>query len=323
MSEDLISIIVPVYNIEGYLPKCLETIEAQTYRNLEIILVDDGSTDHSGDICDEFARKDKRVIVVHQNNLGLWAARNAGQRIAQGRFLMFIDGDDYIHLDTVKTLHQAISIDEKCDIAIVDRKKTHGFDEDISCVGEGEKEILTQEELVAKLFNGGICRNVWNKLYRHSLIKNIYANEFLRAQDYDFNIRVFMAANSAVFIHRIMYFWVQRPTSFTYQPNYWDLVYRCFAKMLFDNYVNLPDNQIKYGHFLLRDLYKNMVFWKNRNFRTSTEHEVFALCDYYERTTRKAYWCNLKINPFEKVVVVILLHCPRLTRRLMVMTKNY
>lgn len=323
MAEGLISIIVPVYNIEGYLPKCLETIEAQTYRNLEIILVDDGSTDRSGVICDDFTQKDKRALVVHQNNMGLWAARNAGQRMAHGDFLMFIDGDDYIHLDTVKTLHQAISINEKCDIAIVDRKKTRGFDEDVFLAGDGEIEVLTQEELVSKLFNGEICRNVWNKLYRKSLIKDIYANEFLRAQDFDFNIRVFMAANSAVFVHRIMYFWVQRPTSHTYQPNYWDLVYRCFAKMLFDNYVNLPNNQIKYGHYLLRDLYRKMIFWKNRNFRTRKENEVFALCDFYEKTTRKAYWRNQKINPFEKIVVVILLHCPRLTRQLMVMTKNY
>lgn len=322
MAEELISIIVPVYNIEGYLPKCLETIEAQSYRTLEIILVDDGSTDHSGDICDDFAQKDKRAIVVHQKNLGLWAARNAGQRMAQGKFLMYIDGDDYIHLDTVKTLHLAISTNEKCDIAIVGHKKTSDFDEDIFHVEEDEIEDLTQEELVSKLFNGEICRNVWNKLYRKSLIENIYANEYLRAQDYDFNIRVFMAANKAVFIHRIMYFWMQRPTSMTYQPNYWDIVYRCFAKMLYENYVNLPNNNQKYGHYLLRHLYKTMVFWKNQNYRTGEELEVFALCDHYEKTTRKAYLCNLKINPFEKIAVVVLLHFPQLTRWLMVITKN-
>lgn len=322
MAEDLISIIVPVYNIEGYLPKCLETIEAQTYRNLEIILVDDGSMDGSGEICNEFAKKDKRALVIHQDNLGLWAARNAGQRIAHGTFLMFIDGDDYIHLDTVKTLHQVI-LDHNCDLAIVDHKKTSGFDEDVLAVEEGEEEVLTQEELVSKLFNGDICRNVWNKLYRKTLIENIYANDYARAQDFDFNIRVFMAANSAIFIHRIMYFWVQRPTSVTYQPNYWNLVYMCFVKMHYVNYVNLPENNKKYGHYLLSGLYKNMVFWKNRYFKTNRECDVFNQCQLYKKTTSKAYWCNLRINPFEKIVVAILLHCPQLTRWLMRITKNY
>lgn len=322
MAEELISIIVPVYNIEGYLPKCLETIKAQTYRNLEILLVDDGSTDHSGDICDDFAKKDKRAIAIHQKQLGLWAARNAGQRMAHGSFLMFIDGDDYILLDTVRTLHQAICINEKCDIAIVDYKKTSGFNEDVVHVGEGKTEVLTQEKLVSKLFNGEICRNVWNKLYRKSLIENIYANEYPRAQDFDFNIRVFMEANSAVLIHRVMYFWVQRPTSLSYQPHYWEIVYRCLAKMLFENYVHLPDRHKKYGHYLLRGIYRNMLFLKNKNFRTSKEDETFALCDQYEKATRNAYWCNLRINPFEKIVLAILLHCPRLTHQLMVVTKN-
>ena len=102
--EELISVIVPVYNIEGYLPRCLETIAAQSYQNLEIILVDDGSTDSSGQICDSFAEKDCRTIVIHQQNQGLWAARNTGQKIAKGDYLMFADGDDYMHLETLKIM---------------------------------------------------------------------------------------------------------------------------------------------------------------------------------------------------------------------------
>ena len=322
MAEELISIIVPVYNVEGYLPKCLETIGAQTYRNLEIILVDDGSTDRSGAICDDFANKDKRAIVLHQKNLGLWAARNAGQRRAHGDYLMFIDGDDYIHKDVVNTLYKAIN-NSKYDIAIVDYKQTRSFDEDTLTVDEGEIEDLTQDELVSKLFNGQICRNVWNKLYRRTLIENIYANDYPRAQDFDFNIRVFMSASGAVFIHRVMYFWVQRPTSLGHQQGYWDIVYWCFVKMFYENYVNLPSNNKQYGHYLLRDLYRKMVFWKNRSFRTDKECEVFKQCHDYEKATRKAYWSCMKIYLFEKIIVTTLLHCPRLARWLMEITKNY
>ena len=87
----LISVIVPVYNVEAYLPKCLESIIDQTYKRLEIILVDDGSTDNSGYICDSYARKDSRVIVIHQSNFGVSAARNEGIKIATGDYICFVD----------------------------------------------------------------------------------------------------------------------------------------------------------------------------------------------------------------------------------------
>ncbi|MDR3314701.1 MAG: glycosyltransferase, partial [Oscillospiraceae bacterium] len=91
----LISVIVPVYNVEPYLPKCLDSIVSQTYANLEIILVDDGSTDASGSICDAYAAKDERVRVIHQANGGVAAARNAGLDAAVGEYIQFVDSDDW------------------------------------------------------------------------------------------------------------------------------------------------------------------------------------------------------------------------------------
>lgn len=321
--KELISIIVPVYNVADYLPRCLETIAAQTYHFLEIIVVDDGSTDHSGKICDEFAKTDKRAIVVHQNNVGLWAARNVGQRISRGNYLMFIDGDDYLHLDAVKTLYQAINSNKGYDIAMIDYKTTRVLDEDIQGKTEGNFQELTQAELVPKLLSREICRNVWNKLYRRILIENIYANDYPRSQDLDFNIRVFIQANNAIFIRRKMYFWVQRATSLSNQHGYWDILYWCHCKMFYENYINLPNNKKKYGHYLLSRLYKEMVFLKNRNFGKEREEEVFSQCRKYEIATRKAYWLCWRINPLEKIGVTILLHNPRLTRWLMRVTKNY
>ena len=321
--EELISIIVPVYNVAGYLPRCLETIAAQTYHHLEIILVDDGSTDCSGKICDEFAKTDKRAIVVHQKNTGLWAARNTGQRIARGSYFLFVDGDDYLHLDAVKTLYQAINYNKGYDIAMIDYKATHELYEDIQCEEEGEFLEFTQEELVSKLFSREINRNVWNKLYRRSLIENIYANDFPRSQDFDFNIRVFMQANDVIFIRRKLYFWVQRATSLSNQHGYWDILYWCHCKMFYENYVNLPNNKKRYGHYLLSRLYKEMVFLKNRNYGTEREGEIFEQCRKYVKATRKDYWLCWRINPLEKIGVTILLHNPRLTCWLMKVTKNY
>ena len=94
MEEKLVSVIVAVYNIEEYLPRCVESIMHQTYRKLEIILVDDGSTDGSGDICDEYAGKDDRILVIHKKNGGLSDARNAGLERASGDYIGFVDGDD-------------------------------------------------------------------------------------------------------------------------------------------------------------------------------------------------------------------------------------
>lgn len=129
MEKELISVIVPVYNIEKYLPKCLECIERQTYRNLEIILVDDGSTDGSGKICDDYVARDPRARVIHQTNKGLWAARNAGQDEAHGEYLWFSDGDDYFHYDFLRMMHAAITDGEGYDLAMCGMKKTHYMDE--------------------------------------------------------------------------------------------------------------------------------------------------------------------------------------------------
>ena len=99
-----ISIIVPIYNIEKYLPRCLDSILAQTYKNLEVILVDDGSVDNSGMIADKYARNDQRINVIHQVNKGVSAARNAGLDLATGDYIGFVDGDDYIEKDMYERL---------------------------------------------------------------------------------------------------------------------------------------------------------------------------------------------------------------------------
>ena len=105
----LISLVVSVHNIEDRLPKCLESISSQTYRHLEIILIDDGSTDGSGRICDEFASTDSRARVIHQQNRGLWAVRNRGLLESEGEYLIFPDGDDYFHKDYIRLMYESIN----------------------------------------------------------------------------------------------------------------------------------------------------------------------------------------------------------------------
>ena len=112
----LVSVVVPIYNVEKYLVQCIQTILYQSYRNLEVILVDDGSPDNCGKICDEFAIKDKRIKVIHKNNGGLSDARNVGIDKAMGEYITFIDSDDYIMPDMIESLMNTI-IKERVDIA--------------------------------------------------------------------------------------------------------------------------------------------------------------------------------------------------------------
>lgn len=103
--EPLVSVIVPIYNVENYVNQCVVSILNQTYKSLEIILVDDGSTDESGEICDHFSESDKRVITIHKENGGLSDARNAGLKRAGGKYVMFVDGDDSLHPLAIETLY--------------------------------------------------------------------------------------------------------------------------------------------------------------------------------------------------------------------------
>ena len=117
-----ISIMVPVYNIEEYIEKCVKSITKQTYKNLEIILVDDGSKDNAGNICDELAKKDERIQVIHKVNGGLSSARNAGMKVATGEYICFVDGDDCIREDYCEVLYNAL-IKTKSEISAVAYKE--------------------------------------------------------------------------------------------------------------------------------------------------------------------------------------------------------
>ena len=119
--EDLISVVVPIYNVENYIKKCVDSILSQTYKNLEIILVDDGSPDNCPQICDEYAQKDNRIKVIHKENGGLSDARNAGIDISKGKFITFIDSDDYIEKDYVEVLYNSIK-ENASDMAIGSHK---------------------------------------------------------------------------------------------------------------------------------------------------------------------------------------------------------
>lgn len=309
--QELISVIVSIYNIEHYLPRCLETVAEQSYKNLEIILVDDGSTDGSAAICDEFVKHDSRASVIHQANAGLWAARNAGQKVAKGNYLMYVDGDDYLHLDAIRVMYEAINSDGGYDLALVNRKMTERLDEDITALGDNSLSELSQSELVENLFNYKDSTFVyqWNKLYRRELIEGILSNPYMRSQDLDFNFRTYLQVNKAVWVHRTLYFYVQRPTSLVKAPEAWSIYYDCRTRIFYENYMNLPAGKQQYAWLLLRELYRKMPELKIMNEKSPDKERACQMCCDYERATWRVYLKNSQIGLMEKALRLSELHC--------------
>lgn len=326
-NKELISIIIPVYNIERYLPRCLETIAAQTYKKLEIILVDDGSTDDSREICDAFAEKDSRAIIVHQENQGPSVARNAGRKVAKGDYILFVDGDDYMRQNTVEIMYQAINKNKDYGFAMTSLSRTERLDENTDSIGVDFIQELNQEDLMAGLF--GKVNNEqfvvqWNKLYRRELIEGILNNNnSIMCEDFDFNMQVFLKTRTAILISCSCFYYVQRKESITKRADGWDYYYCNMTELLYHNYIKIsPISKKNYGHYLLKNLYIKMLFYKNCNYHKEGQQEVFANCRKYEVQTLHDYWLCHNIHPFEKIVIIFLLHNPRLTHWLMKVTKN-
>lgn len=178
MQEPLVSIIVPIYKVEPYLRRCLDSIVNQTYTNLEIILVDDGSPDGCPMICDEYAAKDNRIVVIHKDNGGLSDARNAGLDVCKGDYISFVDSDDWVEMDYVGTLFELLN-KNNADISIINFKKTTSDTpnpyERLKSRNINKLEILDSEKSASKLFSSDetIFVIACCKLYKKHLFSEI------------------------------------------------------------------------------------------------------------------------------------------------------
>lgn len=213
----LVSIIVPVYNVETYVGKCLESLMAQTYKNIEILVIDDGSTDNSGIICDRYMKKNEKIRVIHQSNAGLSAARNIGLDYCRGDFIMFVDSDDFVH-------------PEMCEILIDNIER---YDGDICLakfqrIGEGKAvkeyyideqysvEVFSKKQIFEKLLDanfGVYVATAWGKLYRRKLFTNL-RYEVGRLHEDEFIIhKILDKVDKAVCLDVKLYYYLQRSDS--------------------------------------------------------------------------------------------------------------
>lgn len=217
MEEILISVIVPIYNVEEYLNRCVESIVNQTYRNLEIILVDDGSPDNCPKMCDDWAGKDNRIKVIHKENGGLSDARNAGMKIATGEYISFIDSDDWIDTETFSLVMEKI-IATKAQIGAFN---IISVDSD-SCTPNlsDEYELLNSEQAIENTIDDtGVKTVAWNKVYHKIVLQGLNFPKGKLHEDEFFTFRALDKAEETVYLHRQCYYYFQRPTSIMGQYN--------------------------------------------------------------------------------------------------------
>ncbi|WP_428050732.1 glycosyltransferase family 2 protein [Candidatus Avelusimicrobium caledoniensis] len=214
----LISVIVPVYNVAAYLPRCLDSILAQTYKNLEIILVDDGSTDNSLEICQQYAQKDNRIKIIHQENKGLPGARNTGLNNMQGDFVAFVDSDDWIPpqaYSTLYDLHKRTGADVMWGSLLYSTTRGSRIPAHFHLPTNDQERLC----LVDVLCTGNML--CVDKIYIASLFtQNLRFNERLTySEDLDFILRLLQKANFVAFTKQTVYYYFMRPDSITHTPS--------------------------------------------------------------------------------------------------------
>lgn len=210
MEQPLISVIVPVYKVEPYLDKCISSVVNQTYKNLEIILVDDGSPDNCPAMCDAWAEKDSRIRVLHQRNQGGGAARNAGLDLASGSLIAFVDSDDYIAPDMYAHLYTLL--EQGVDIAECSYVEVVGDDAVFAC-GYETHSYTVQEAMEEHIQDRVFRQLIWNKLYRRHVMDGIRFPTDKKIDDEFFTYRVLGNANALIYSTKVCYAYRQQSES--------------------------------------------------------------------------------------------------------------
>lgn len=257
--DSLISVIVPVYNVEKYLKRCIDSILQQSYKNLEIILVDDGSTDASGSICDEYKVKDNRIIVVHKRNGGLSSARNVGLDVANGEYIGFIDSDDYISNNMYELLINEIK-EYSCNIiSNIMYVRAYESGENISSrVPHRQNEVFTGEKYLEELLLHVGDVSVCTKLFPKELISNIRFPEGLLNEDLLFMVALIKNISKIRFVGEVGYYYFVREKSISsgYGKSIIDMQKNALSVL---DYVRLNYPQLKKQAYRFA-LYQNMAY---------------------------------------------------------------
>lgn len=308
-NNPLISVVVPIYKVEAFLARCIESIISQTYRNIEIILVDDGSPDNCSHICDEYKNKDNRIIVIHQANCGLSGARNNGIALAKGEFITFIDSDDYVHPNYIEQLYLTLSKSNKKISACSYTHNAGTFTETLTpeyksySASEAIKEILTE---------GDFQPSAWGKLYAIDLFQSIVFPLGKLFEDYYTAPRLYHLAGGLAYVNAKLYFYNNNDDSITKSAfNYKQMQYFEMAsdvnEFIKENYSSLV------CHARNRDVNVAIAYYKKmaKDHYTNAEHinEVVEVIRSNYSGFMKSYYPKAK-----KMAAVMITLFPNLSR---------
>ena len=214
-----VSIIVPIYNVSKYLHHCIDSLISQTHDNLEIILIDDGSTDGSGEICDDYAKRDSRITVIHQDNAGSANAKNAGLDAATGHFIAFVDSDDWVESNWIEKM-LAVSIENDADVVECSFLKEFVSHSENGNDSNFTSTVFKTEDYLFNYRGNWTCALFWNKLYRSNILKNIRFHKERRCIDDEFfTYKAVTGAKKIVRIEDKLYHYRQRRSSVTQAPS--------------------------------------------------------------------------------------------------------
>ena len=299
----MVSIIIPVYNCEKYIKRCLDSILNQTYKDIEIILIDDGSSDNSLSIANNFAEKDNRVKVFHHENNGVSYTRNRGIKLAQGEYIQFVDCDDYIDANMTETLVNRIE-EFDTDLVICGCVEVTDYGtENISCNFEGVCNIMDLEKNIPEIFSNALVNGPVNKLFKKEHITDMFPEDTSLGEDLIFNINYLKNINTVYFTKENFYMYEIHDGSLNrkYRENSIDIAERLYLiKMDFIKYAKLGTQAIKdasttfilFLFYGLSDLYdvskfdnktKKIILKKwiyNRNVIEAVKHAEFKKIKY-------------------------------------------
>lgn len=221
MRRELVTVIVPVYKVENYLNRCIRSIVNQSYNNLEILLVDDGSPDRCPQICDEWSKKDRRIKVIHKRNGGLSDGRNVGLKEAKGSYVCFVDSDDYVSETFVETLYGLIC-NYHAEMSAINLKEVFAIEPEVSeDVEYDQTEIIFEDaDALKQLFSNYTFANyAWNKMYKRELFADIQFPIGRKMEDLGTTYKLLLKTKKIAYSTKILYFYYQREDSILHKPN--------------------------------------------------------------------------------------------------------
>lgn len=292
----LISVVIPVYNVEQYLEKCVRSVLAQTYKNLEIILVDDGAKDNSGKMCDDLALLDERIKVIHKENGGLSDARNHGMKIATGDYIGFVDSDDYIAEDMFETLYNLIE-ENNADISIVSFYEMYK-NRLIGVRDSGNLEVMTKQEAMKELLiDTKIQSYAWNKLFKKELFNNLEFPTGKNFEDIATTLLLFERSEKIALLEKPKYYYLRRDDSIVGVRN--SKTYTDYLEVIYDKYMYLKD---KYPAIEVYNAYNYIInmIW------VYTIIVTFGLEDVYKEFEKQYDLFEKLLKEYEKEILEML-----------------